>query len=349
MTVLFLYSEVAGYFLSCAEELAKSYSCDVHIVRWPVNPEAPFAFREYEGVTFHEREHMDEKAIWELYQRLTPSLVYVSGWMDKTYIKAAKRIKATGVPVVCGADNHWRGDWRQRIATLISPFFLKPRFTHMWVPGRYQYEFARRLGFAPNNILTGMYAADVAPNHAAYSAYRPLKAAAYPKNFLYVGRYVEVKGVRELIEAFLNLRASGSDWTLTLVGAGPLKEQLPQAKGISYRSFVQPEKLPELAKEAGCFILPSHNEPWGVALHEFAGAGLPIITSDVCGAATAFVRHGYNGFLHTASNQESLESQLRNITKSTDAQLLEMGDRSYELSKAINPKIWASTLMSLIG
>ena len=47
--IVFLYSEVAGYFLACAKELANS--AEVLIVRWPVNSEAPFQFEDIEGLT----------------------------------------------------------------------------------------------------------------------------------------------------------------------------------------------------------------------------------------------------------------------------------------------------------
>ena len=40
--ILFLYTEIANYFLACVKELHKS--ADVAIVRWAVNEEAPFSF-----------------------------------------------------------------------------------------------------------------------------------------------------------------------------------------------------------------------------------------------------------------------------------------------------------------
>ena len=350
MKILFLYSEVAAYFLACAETLYLEYGCEVHIVRWPVNPEAPFKFREYQGITFYERTDLSDSDLIELYKTIKPNLVYVSGWMDKGYLRASKVIKQSNVPIVCGLDNHWRGDFRQKIATWISPFFLKNKFTHAFVPGIYQYEFARRLGFSPSHILTGMYSADLKLFDSVYHSSSLNKKQYYPHNFLYVGRLIELKGIKELCLAFKKLTEEKThDWTLTLVGTGSLPEEWTENTNIKIKEFVQPDELASLAEDAGCFILPSKNEPWGVVLHEFAGAGLPLIASNVVGAGSAFLKEGYNGYSHQAGNINSLKDALRKIVDTSDKKLLEMSQRSNELSRQITPNIWASTLLGIIN
>ena len=348
MNVLFLYSEVAAYSLACAEALHVHHGYQIHIVRWPVHQDAPFKFRAYKGITFYERSEMEADDIFTLYQKLQPQWVYVSGWLDKAYVQVCRKIRSEKTPVICGLDTHWRGDFRQRIASWISPFYFKIRFSHLFIPGIYQYEYARRLGFPPNKILHGLYSADLTPFHEAYERNLKEKQKKYPHNFLYVGRFVTIKGVEELVEAFLELgEEMEHNWNLTLVGAGELSGKLPQNSKLTYRSFVQPDKLPDLAVTAGCYILPSRHEPWGVVLHEFAGAGLPLITSDNCGAATAFLRNGYNGFSHEAGSKKSIKEALKKVIMLSDAELLSMGERSVELSYQISPESWAATMASL--
>ncbi|MEM7367600.1 MAG: glycosyltransferase family 4 protein [Bacteroidota bacterium] len=348
MKILFLYSELAGYFLACAQALHNIYGCEVHLVHWPINKEAPFEFGRYQGLHFHPRAELNDKSLYELFDSIQPQLVYASGWMDKGYVRLAKKIKAQGIPVICGSDNHWTKSFRQQIGSILSPWIIQPSFSHFFVPGIPQYEFGRRLGFSPDRILTGMYSADVYPFWES-SDQRMRSPHPYPHNFLYVGRYIEHKGIMDLCQAFARLcKEVTHDWTLTLVGAGPLHEQMPKMDRISCRAFVQPEELPQLALEAGCFVLPSHHEPWGVALHEFAAAGLPLITTSVCGAGTAFVRNGYNGYLSKAADVSSLTSALRNIVTKEDDDLKRWGSRSYELSKQITPESWAATLLSVL-
>ncbi|MDX1909089.1 MAG: glycosyltransferase family 4 protein [Bacteroidia bacterium] len=349
MKILFLYSEVAGYFLRCAERLHQLYGCEIHVVRWPVHPEAPFQFRTYEGVTFYERRELSDADLYALYKRLNPSLVYTVGWLDPGYLRLSRQIRQDGIPVVCGIDTHWRGDLRQQIAVQVSPWRIKPCFSHMWTPGLYQYEYARRLGYAREHILPGLYCADVAAFEAAGRAALPAKTQQYPRQLLYVGRFVEVKGVRQLYEAFTSLTdTERNGWTLSLTGAGPLRSQLPETRSVQVRDFVQPEDLPGLAQEAGAFILPSTFEPWGVVMHEFAAAGLPLLASHACGAATAFIRAGYNGWTFSGT-PESLRAALVALFQTADHTLLRMGQRSQALSHQITPESWAATLMQVLN
>src|SRR5688572_27242054 len=51
--IVFLYTELAGYFLACVEALSKN--AEVMIVRWPVNKEAPFQFSTPGSVKIYNR------------------------------------------------------------------------------------------------------------------------------------------------------------------------------------------------------------------------------------------------------------------------------------------------------
>lgn len=345
MKVLVLYSEIAGYFIACVRQYLEEYGGEVHVVRWPIHPEAPFKFSDLPGLHYHERREYDTPGLLKLAKEIDPDVLYISGWIDKPYLKVARHFYKQGKPVIAAFDTQWRGDLRQRIATWISPFYFRKRFTHAWVPGMFQFEYARRLGFPRERILTGMYSADTALFEAIYPEAIAAKEQRYPKQLLYVGRYLELKGVRELYEAFRAFsEAQKHDWELVLVGNGPLKDELKETPNIRFRDFVQPAELPRLAVEAGAFILPSRSDAWGVVLHEFAAAGLPLISTDAAGAITAFVREGYNGFVHRRHDAGSIQQVLQKLIALDDATLLQMSHRSHELSKQISPSTWAATL-----
>ena len=226
--------------------------------------------------------------------------------------------------------------------------YFKRIFSHAWIPGIYQYEYARRLGFSKSVISTGMYSADLPRFNQVFQESMYLKEISYPKKLLYVGRFVTLKGILELYQAFDELNNEiDHEWSLELIGAGPLKNQLQPKENIRIRDFVQPAQLPLLAKEAGIFVLPSHREPWAVVLHEFAATGLPLISTDAAGAATAFVKEGFNGWQFKAGDKDDLKKALRSAIQKTPAELLEMGRRSQELSRQISPTIWAITLYNI--
>lgn len=345
--VLFLYSEVAGYFLASAETLYAEYGYQVHIVTKPTNPEAPYVFPDYEGISFYQRNEMNADDIYELFKKLNPKFVYISGWGDKTYMKVAPKIRKQQIPVICSCDNQWKGNARQLIAGLVRRTYLRKRFSHIFIAGTYQYPLAVHLGFKKRQVLMGMNTADLSIFHQAYEDNLAAKTQNYPHNFVYVGRFVEIKGLEELVSSFIELSKDiEHDWTLTLVGAGNLLGKLPQHKKVIYKDFLQQEELPKLAGNAGCFVLPSRIEPWGVVLHEFAGAGLPLISSNVCGAATAFIRPGFNGYMHEPKSTKDIKRTLQKIIEKEDSELLMMGKRSHLLSYHITKKSWASTLLS---
>lgn len=345
MKVLVLYSEIAGYLVACVRRFADLHAAEVHVVRWPINPEAPFRFSDHPGIVYHERNDFDTQGLLDLAKSVNPDAVYISGWIDKPYLKVARHFFKLGRPVIAAFDTQWRGDLRQRLATWISPFVFRKQFSHAWVPGLFQYEYARRLGFPRDRILTGMYSADSALFEAVYAPAVAAKADRYPHRLIYVGRYLALKGVLELYHAFKELSEEVShDWELVMVGNGPLKDELKPTHNIVFQDFVQPSELPQLALTAGAFVLPSRSEAWGVVLHEFAAAGLPLISTDAAGAITAYVKEGYNGFVHRRNDKDSLKQVLRALIACTDAQLREMGRRSHELSKQISPDTWAATL-----
>jgi glycosyltransferase involved in cell wall biosynthesis len=345
MKVLVLYSEIAGYFVSCVRCFAELYGAEVHVVRWPINPEAPFKFSDHPGIIYHERKDFDTAGLLKLAHSINPDALYISGWIDKPYLKVARSFFKLGKPVIAAFDTQWRGDFRQRLATWLSPFLFRRQFTHAWVPGMFQYEYARRLGFPREKILTGMYSADTALFEAVYGPATVAKAVDYPHRILYVGRYLDYKGVLELYHAFKELSEEQShDWELLLVGNGPLKDELKETQNIKFQDFVQPDALPQLAMGAGAFVLPSRRDAWGVVLHEFAAAGLPLISTDAAGAITAFVKEGYNGFVHRRNDKDSLKAVLKDLIACSDDELRKMGSRSHELSKQISPNTWAATL-----
>jgi len=133
-----------------------------------------------------------------------------------------------------------------------------------------------------------------------------------------------------------------------LIGNGSLKDQLTTTPGIVVKDFMQPDQLVAEIAESGCFILPSRREPWGVVVHEFAAAGLPLIISDVVGAGTSFLISGMNGYQFKSNDINSLSQRMRQIIASSDQQLLAMSSISYQLTRRISPETSAMNLISIV-
>lgn len=224
--ILFLYLEIAQYFITCLHALVESHDAEVHLVKWQKNAEAPFEFQVDNRIKLYERSDYTNEELLNLAENINPDLIFSAGWMDKGYVKICKSYK-NRIPVVFGMDNKWNGSLKQRIATLISPFTIQKYFSHAWVAGNQQKIYAEKLGFKGTKLLEGYYSADVDYFSKFYS--EKSKQDNFPKKFLYVGRYIPQKGISDLCEAFIALQnQSPNDWELWGLGTGKLEGNLPE-------------------------------------------------------------------------------------------------------------------------
>lgn len=343
MKVLFLYTELADYFLKCCAELAKT--AEVHVIRWPVNKEAPFSFDEKTPVKLYNRRDYDLEQMHKLAAEIQPDILICSGWIDRDYLKVARRYYKK-IPTVVTCDTHWKGSLKQYLALFLSRFFLLNTFSHAWVPGKSQYRYVRKLGFKNAAIREGFYCCDLPKFNALYERIKPEKEKNIPKRFIYVGRYYEFKGLTDLWEAFSQLQQeSPSEWELWCLGTGSLDPVRHPA--IKHHGFVQPADLDPLLAETGVFVLPSRFEPWGVVVQEYAAAGFPLILSDAVGAKDRFLEPGQNGYIFEKENITALKEVLKKITKLSPKDLLLMSEKSHRLAQQINPAQWAGTVSEI--
>lgn len=339
MRCLFLCRRLAGYFYSCIEHLAESTSeMQIDVVAYPKADNAPFSFAVHPRIYVHSRTDLDALSLKENQY----DYVYVAGWADKPYRELCRHFKGRST-VVVGMDNQWKGKLRQYLLAYVLRFKIHAMCDRIWVPGMYQYEYARRLGFAREAIDTGLYTTDpmkfVEPDHSSKENDE--------KCLLFIGNMWADKGVVELVEAFKAVQSEHPDWRLILIGGGPLTETYKgTTDSVEVLGFVQPDDLPSVMARASAFCLPSYHDAWAVVIHEAASMGLPIIATDVCGAVSAFVYEGYNGFRCSSRDQQSLQQALLQLMKLPDEERNEYGKRSRSLSLQFTPTLWAARVLS---
>jgi glycosyltransferase involved in cell wall biosynthesis len=291
----------------------------------------------------YEREQLPDLQLEALLEKISPDIIYVSGWMDKGYVAAAGKYK-NKIPVVAGFDTQWTGSFKQWLTVVLSPFRIRKYFSHCWVPGGPQRKYAQKLGFEEKRILGGLYSCDHKFFSGLISQYSKNENTR-PLRFIYAGRYYSFKGIHDLFEAFKELKEEGVEWELWCIGTGDVKPL--ETEGIRHFGFVQPSALPELMKECDVFVLPSHYEPWGVVVHEFAAAGFPLICSDAVGAASAFLQHDINGYIYKAGSVSGLKAVMKKMVSTSASQRREMSAISSELASSITPETWAATIFNV--
>lgn len=344
--ILILYTELAGYTLASLRALTDAGNVDVHLVRWPVNSEAPFDFDFGNAFHVYDRKEYNNEKLLKLADGVRPDMILCSGWTDKGYLAVCK-VWRKSIPVVLTMDNKWQGTAKQHFARLISQFTIMRYFSHAWVPGREQMIYAEKLGFAKNKIKTGFYTCDVNRFARIFRETLDQKSKNFPHVFVYAGRYYDFKGVEDLWNAFIRFKQENkNDWKLVCLGVGDIKPA--EHPDITHEGFVQPEKLDHVMRRTGVFILPSRVEPWGVVVQEFAAAGFPLLLSDAVGAGDTFLQDGQNGFRFKSMDVESLLVAMQSIAELPDSHLVNMGKKSADLAAGINPERWAQTLLSFL-
>lgn len=92
------------------------------------------------------------------------------------------------------------------------------------------------------------------------------------KLVLFVGRFVQKKGVDLLIEA------KTPEFDLVLVGQGNLPKNAENTKGIFVLNSLPQENLAEIYQACDVFVLPSSSEGFPLSLQEAMASGLPIVS-----------------------------------------------------------------------
>jgi glycosyltransferase involved in cell wall biosynthesis len=95
---------------------------------------------------------------------------------------------------------------------------------------------------------------------------------------LFVGVEWERKGGPELLEAFARVHGEDDRWRLTLAGSAP-EGKLPP--GVTFAGRVPHDRMPELYAAADALVIPTHREPFGIALVEALTRGLPCVGTTV--------------------------------------------------------------------
>lgn len=343
--IVYLYTEIMPYQTIIFEQYS-ALGFEVSAFYLDKERQTPYFPPRIENVIYLPISLFSKNTLLEYVLEKKPVAIVVAGWFSPLYNYVSRAIlKMNLCPVVCAIDTQYLKRLKQIIGMLASKFIIRSTFSHMWVPGPRQYEFARLLGYPRDRIIFNSLSGNV---DLFKSASIEFKKKSYPKRFLYVGRFSNEKGLNLLIEAWDSI-SEKKGWTLTIVGNGPMEMEIKKKNNIEVIPFSEQERLVQIAEQSGCFILPSNYEPWALVLHEFAAAGIPIICSDACGAADVFVIHGYNGFIFKAKSSKEICNSISKIINMPVNELISLGQRSRDLSERITPQISAMSLLGILN
>ena len=185
--------------------------------------------------------------------------------------------------------------------------------------------FARMHGVADSVIFSDCQAAALPDNYSPATALlqrlsiASLRDRARP-HYLFVGRLAAEKGLHTLIQALARVITRIPLAHLTIVGNGPLSEELinrADSEGlhnnITFAGSVATDRLPQYYLEASALVLPSTKEPWGLVVNEALAFGCPVIVSDICGCVPELVATKGTGIVFSSGNAEVLARSMLSV------------------------------------
>jgi glycosyltransferase involved in cell wall biosynthesis len=251
--------------------------------------------------------------------------VLVRGWHTFSSWLTALTALVRGIPILLHSDQNVI----ERPAGLKRPFrnhalrWLFRRVSAFLVVGQRNADFYRSLGVSDDRMFFVPFAVD---NEFYAEQARRLKSqrAALRRQqgippdatvILFLGRFVADKRPLDLLAAFRSLDRDNVH--LVLGGDGPLRSQLHEyvrSEGIGsvhFPGFRNYRQVPEYYASADIFVLPSGYEPQAGVINEAMNFGLPIVATDVVGAAPDRFVDGQNGFLYRPGDVRRLTEHLR--------------------------------------
>ena len=285
--------------------------------------------------------------LWRRLGKLNPRTVLVPGYYTLPALAAALWTRIHGRQSVLmtesTAADHPRTGWKEKLKSQL----IRALFDWAVSGGAAHRRYLEQLGF-PGDRVVGCY--DVVDNAFFESESRELRLQPPPfpdvahKYFLYVGRLSTEKNVDGLIQAWTEYRRRGGTWPLVLVGSGPEKARLrcaAESSGFGANVYFAGHKgvrdLPLYYAHAGCFVLPSTREPWGLVVNEALACALPVIVSDRCGCAEDLVQPEANGFLFDPTDTNQLVRAMQKMENSTDEEYASMSSRSSQIIQRFCP------------
>ena len=179
--------------------------------------------------------------------------------------------------------------------------------------------------------------------------------------FLYIGRLIGIKGLRELVEAVKILKSERDDFECWLVGdqsfSNPSVISKREVNEWVLRNYVcyfgATDDVRTYLRSADVVVLPSKAEGKPKVLQEAMAMEKPLITTLSAGCRE-MVEHGENGLLVPHSNAAALAEAMRYMMDLPAKELREMGQKSRSIvmqryEKSVTKDIFKKLLTQVLN
>ena len=162
------------------------------------------------------------------------------------------------------------------------------------------------------------------PNGVNENFFLPRQSADAPANrLLYVGTWLDRKGIRYLADAFVALAARSPEVQLTIAGCIIPEEQVKAHfpaeihNRISVLPFLARDAMPALYAAHDIFVFPSLVEGMPLTLLEAMAGAMPVVTTNTCGMSD-LIDNEKNGLLVPAADAAALGKAIDRLRNSPE-------------------------------
>jgi len=149
------------------------------------------------------------------------------------------------------------------------------------------------------------------PNGVDGSFFIPRGRQSDGSRLLFVGSWLDRKGIYYLRDAFVQLASRNSSAQLTIAGCMVAEPEVRKwfPESVQQRLHIRPQiavvDMPRVYAENDVFVFPSLAEGMPLSLLEAMASGMPVVTTDTCGMSD-LVEDGYNGLLVKPADADAL-------------------------------------------
>lgn len=259
-----------------------------------------------------------------------PDIIFCYGWDHlSAYVSNKWARKHHKKFILWSESTANEKSWRRTLFNPLVKYLLK-RTEHSVVCGTRAKEYLVSLGAKPSSIQIFYNTVDIEDithkinlmSQSDKDILRHKLGIKTNKVIYYCGQLIERKGVYELLEGFRlyqQKEKEGRDLTLLMVGQGRemsnLKSIIKERKieNVIFTGFVQYEEVFKFYAISDLFILPSHEEVWGLVLNEAVAAGLPVISTNVTGGAPDLIKNGQNGYIIEPKSAPAIKDAIHKV------------------------------------
>ena len=345
--------KVQVYYWSVAQEVhdpgfERLISWDIDLLggyAWAAPPAGRSVFRRLRWFISHLRE-------------ARPDVLVCYGWASPIARISIIYCLLTGIRLLIYGDSTWQhsSGGRHRVLRSAALRILMRMCAGAVSTGAFNREFYIHHGMNPYRIWPGVCPADTELfGRARSDRMEASSTSGEPLQIGFAGKFIPRKGADELLRATA-LMPRTRDWSVTLVGDGPLMGELQAFAAqlgvddrVTFHGFANTSEMPDLLASFDVVVVPSRLDMRALISIEAMAAGAAIVVSD----ATAvwglgdLVEHGVTGLVYPSGNPAALARELACLLEDR-AFLSELRSRGTERAGGYGPDAFARTLASAV-